>query len=81
MTKKFGSGRFCSRACANSRDKSDLVKTGARVTKTPGVYICENCGKEFYKQKGGGKFCCIECSSAYRSKKRYEEYLKDNSIT
>lgn len=26
MTKKFGSGRFCSRACANSRDHSAVIK-------------------------------------------------------
>jgi hypothetical protein len=26
MTEKFGSGRFCSRACANSRERSDDVK-------------------------------------------------------
>lgn len=26
MTEKFGSGRFCSRACANSRERSDEVK-------------------------------------------------------
>lgn len=81
MTEKFGSGRFCSRACANSRDKSNVAKTRIRVTKIPRIYVCENCGKEFYKQKGSGKFCCKECSSAYHSKKRYEEYLKDNSIT
>ena len=81
MTEKFGSGRFCSRACANSRAKSKVAKTRIRVTKIPKIYICENCGKEFYKQKGSGKFCCMECSSAYRSRKHYEEYLKDNSIT
>ena len=27
MTEKFGSGRFCSRACANARDHSDETKT------------------------------------------------------
>ena len=80
MTEKYGSGRFCSRACANSRDKSNIAKTTIRVTKIPKVYICENCKKEFSKQKGGGKFCCSECSSIYRSRKRYEEYLNDNSI-
>jgi hypothetical protein len=80
MTEKFGSGRFCSRACANSRDKSNIAKTGVRVTKTPKVYICEYCGKEFYKQKGSGKFCSKACANAYQSKKHYEAYLKNNSI-
>ena len=80
MLEKYGSGRFCSRACANSRDKSGVAKTSIRVTKSPKVYICENCGKEFFKQKGSGKFCCSECAAAYRIAAHYNEYLKDNSI-
>lgn len=80
MLEKYGSGRFCSRACANSRDKSDIAKTSIRVTQTPKIYICEHCGKEFYKQKGSGKFCCKECVAAHRGKIHYEEYLADNSI-
>lgn len=32
MTEKFGSGRFCSRACANSREHSDEVKDKIKVS-------------------------------------------------
>ena len=80
MIEKYGSGRFCSRACANSRDKSGLAKASIRVTQASKIYICEHCGKEFYKQKGNGKFCCAECAAAYRGKMHYEKYLADNSI-
>lgn len=80
MTEKFGSGRFCSRSCANSRDKSGLAKASIKVTQASKIYICEHCGKEFYKQKGNGKFCCAECAAAYRGKMHYEKYLADNSI-
>lgn len=32
MTEKFGSGRFCSRACANARKHSDETKTKIKTT-------------------------------------------------
>lgn len=45
MTKKFGSGRFCSRACANSRDRSEETKLKTSMTllkaKNPGLNYSE----------------------------------------
>lgn len=32
MTKKFGSGRFCSRACANAREKTEAIKLKTATT-------------------------------------------------
>ena len=45
---KFGSGRFCSRACANTRERSSEVKEKIRkgITKET-VCACRYCGKEF----------------------------------
>ena len=53
MTKKFGSGRFCSRACANARIHSD--ETIQKITKSVLKNLpekekryCSICGKELY---------------------------------
>lgn len=45
---KFGSGRFCSRACANTRERSAEVKEKIRngmLKQT--ACACQYCGKEF----------------------------------
>lgn len=44
-----------------------------------GFMICEWCGIEF-KKKGATKYCCKEHYLQAIKRKRYEEYLKDNSI-
>ena len=45
---KFGSGRFCSRSCANSHKHSDEWKNNIRngILKHTECY-CKYCGKEF----------------------------------
>ena len=46
--KKFGSGRFCSRACANSRNHSDLTKEKISLgIKKKTECECQFCGKQF----------------------------------
>ena len=47
-TEKFGSGRFCSRACANKRNHSEETKENIRrgiLKETP--CECQFCGKQF----------------------------------
>ena len=47
-TEKFGSGRFCSRACANARERSAEVKEKiSKGLKKETVCFCTYCGKEF----------------------------------
>lgn len=67
MTEKFGSGRFCSRACANSRERSDEVKQkiSQGVTTT---------GQEFHTRE---KFLKIGADNHARA---LEKYYKNPSI-
>lgn len=45
---KFGSGRFCSRACANTRDHSAETKERIRQgLNKQTICYCQFCGKEF----------------------------------
>ena len=45
---------------------------------------CPNCGNEFTPSKngrGGVTECCSQpCAAELKSKRNYQEYLKDNSI-
>ena len=36
---------------------------------------CLNCGKEYVRYYQGNSFCCHECSSEYRHKQSYKEFL------
>lgn len=66
MTEKFGSGRFCSRACANARKHSDETKQkiANKVSKTKrssgkkviNFYTCKICGKKVQSSNKSG-FC------------------------
>lgn len=49
MTEKFGSGKFCSKSCANTRDHSEETKEKIRqgLTKQT-ICNCQFCNKEFY---------------------------------
>ena len=47
-SEKFGSGRFCSRACANTRERSAEVKEKiSKGLKKETACYCTYCGKEF----------------------------------
>ena len=45
---------------------------------------CPNCGNEFTPSKNGRggvtECCCQPCAAELKSKRNYQEYLKDNSI-
>lgn len=72
MTEKFGSGRFCSRSCANSRDHSETTKE--RIS--TGVKKCNtNTRKESYIQKyQANPKLCKECALALPYNKRYNTF-------
>ena len=68
MTEKFGSGRFCSRACANSRMHSEETKK--KISKSLSISdnansintiskVCLICGKALSKRNTSGY--CLEC--------------------
>ena len=93
MTEKFGSGRFCSRACANSHNISDKTKNkistawaNKRAIRHKDLKYCKSCGIELsYKNKSG--FCkeCIKLTSEYKQryidagKKGYETMKKNGT--
>lgn len=41
---------------------------------------CPNCGSSFENAKHGSECCSPECAAELKTKRHYEEYLKDNSI-
>ena len=75
----FGSGRFCSRPCANSRKFSEetknkisksLIKYKKSLIKSKILYLCLNCNIRNVQRPQ--VFCSIKCSQNYR----FEEYIK-----
>ena len=52
----FGSGKFCSRSCANSR----IVKEGTKLTN------CINCNKEITVNKFASNSLCNECKKVFK---------------
>jgi len=71
----FGSGRFCSVSCSNSRKHSN--KTKSKISKTLGgtgivkekLENCLNCNKKLTKQY---KYCSKQCQKDFQ----YKEYIK-----
>lgn len=58
MTEKFGSGRFCSRACANSRLKTAAVKEKtSQATKKTKAPTHEDFVKKYYLNPNYCKIC------------------------
>ena len=81
VTEKYGSGRFCSRECANSRSHSIEVKNKIKATLNDGRFnkcyegICICCGKKFTRSKiingkiSNRKTCSKECLLKLKSQK------------
>ena len=82
MTEKFGSGRFCSRQCANSHKHTESSKQKARSTvnknnadkllnKQNTYYLdasyCVVCGNIIEFNKRHRKTCCEECKRSLLS--------------
>jgi len=74
VTEKYGSGRFCSRACANSRIHNEeqklniskgVIKHYKSINKpiSSDEKICPICGKKYYTNN---KTCSKECGQKYR---------------
>jgi hypothetical protein len=75
MTTKFGSGRFCSRACANTRELSDetkakisqsLVKPEELKVKRIRPKAESNTKTRLVKSED----CCLVCGKAFKSKNK-----------
>ena len=73
----YGSGRFCSVNCANSRKHSQETKNktsislGGKGDKRTLNKFCINCGKEL--NKNSKKYCSIKCHTEYD----YKTYIKN----
>ena len=83
MTEKYGSGRFCSRACANSHKKSiesrlklsnTLLSKNNSQNQTYFTYVCEKCGKVFSRKTQLDNVSEIICPKCFKeiSKEKIE---------
>lgn len=75
---------FCSRKCANSRERSDETKRKISSklkefygSKKGDEDICEFCGSTYIRHKKSQRFCSPLCANRYRS---YMEYIKKLDI-
>ena len=71
---KFGSGRFCSRSCANGHEHTNTSKQkiSKALKKDLPKFFCKSCGKIIRKNKSGFcKFCLVNTQDgqAYLSQK------------
>lgn len=79
---KFGSGRFCSRFCANRRiydpKKKEEVysKVSAKLKHKKPDYICPNCQKSFRPKKVIQQCCSRSCSTIFYNKNMSDEQKK-----
>lgn len=78
MTEKFGSGRFCSRYCANSRVHSEETKQKISVKLTSSIEpkFCKVCGKPLNSRNTSGF-----CSPCYLRQPHTEESKRKQSET
>jgi hypothetical protein len=77
----YGSGRFCSRECANTRSHSDKIKRQISISlggtgKLKKIKKCLHCSKETYN----GKFCSEQCFRDYKWKQYCDEVEKQNGF-
>lgn len=79
MTEKFGSGRFCSRACANSRNHSEETKNKIKLSNTGKTSITSKVvdreiAIELYNQSP--KYC-IDCNTSLPFERRKKDRCLD----
>ena len=77
MTEKFGSGRFCSRQCANSRERTDEIKNKIKES----VSLTSNekhktFVDDYYKNPSHCKICNTILDYDHRRKKTCSEHCK-----
>lgn len=80
MTEFYGSGRFCSKGCANSRVQTEDTKEkiSKKLTKNICTETCKNCGKllSFKNKTGYCKDCYIKLPKSEESKKKQSITMK-----
>lgn len=89
MTEVYGSGRFCSQSCANTRKPSqktkekisNTIKNNPEIKKSHfKLKLCKNCNKLFWGY-ARDKYCSKECQQNYNEyiklKKNYTKLLKE----
>lgn len=80
----YGSGRFCSKYCANKRDFSKDIKEkiSKHRTKLPDYFtkICPKCGKEFTvdKKHRKTKFCSRSCANGHIVKEETKQKISQS---
>ena len=80
----FGSGRFCSRSCANSRKHSKETK--AKISKALKLdkekKFCKQCGKELCSRNISGycKVCLRTCDEFHEKRKLISRKVYENSV-
>lgn len=69
MTEKFGSGRFCSKSCANSRSHTENTKEkisdSLKDYNNTKLNYCKNCGKQLSRNNKSGY--CKQCFFKFRA--------------
>jgi hypothetical protein len=79
--RSFGSGKFCSRSCANKRKHKNNTKI--KISKSLGgdgniKKICINCNKSFKRKNKKSKYCSIKCKNDYEFE-QYKKLVEENN--
>jgi very-short-patch-repair endonuclease len=80
----YGSGRFCSRSCANSKQHSEETKT--KISKALKLDVekkfCKQCGKELCSRNISGycKVCLRTCDEFHEQRKLSARKVYENSV-
>lgn len=69
--------KYCSDECKNKKIREKSLKKEKKYSSTKIKNICLECGKEYIGCKGTN-FCSNECSSKYRHKELYKDFLENN---
>jgi very-short-patch-repair endonuclease/predicted RNA-binding Zn-ribbon protein involved in translation (DUF1610 family) len=78
VTETYGSGRFCSRACANTRAHSEETKQKIHkaLVKQRDVQFCRSCGKQLGYRNTSGL-----CANCFKYQPKTEESKIKQSLT
>ena len=85
MTSKFSTGRFCSRACANSRvhteETKQRISDKLTVNKAPKIFNCLKCGKPLNPRNRSGlcRFCFQHQPPSEETRRKQSETMKSKN--
>ena len=83
MLEKFGTGRFCSRSCANSRQHGEdtIRKISKSMISKMLTYNCVDCGKQFLSSKyiEQRRYCLCKSCRQKKHSKQHISSIKDVS--